>query len=273
MSNALQNMLRTCGLSFVTRTSQLRRRPLLVNLRSLLQRIPFRPLDINCLYFLEYVGIPPQHARFLRGRAEVRSATLQDLEGLTKCQNTPLVFLNRFNSNDYCAVAVLDGRIVGYQWFCDKPSYVEERYSYEFEVPPDAIYEYDIFILPEHRLAGLWYKFHCLYLRELMQRLHRDKLIGMVDYGMRLPMNTHLRFGFKLFHRVFVIKMFGKSMFIGRPLRGDKVALPRWISFADSAGTQGPKRPEFSPAPTATGSGQTQPSISSIHTTSAPRQR
>jgi hypothetical protein len=31
-------------------------------------------------------------------------------------------------------------------------------------VPADAIYEYDVFILPEYRLAGLSFKFHCLHL-------------------------------------------------------------------------------------------------------------
>jgi GNAT superfamily N-acetyltransferase len=266
MSGAVQNMLRTCWSRFVNRTRGLRRRPLLVNLRSLLQRIPFKPLDINCLYFLEYVGIPPQHANFLRGRAEVRSATLQDLEGLTKCQNKLLTFLKRFKSDDYCVVAVLDGRIVGHQWFCDKPFHVEEVYSYKIEVPPDAIYAYDIFILPEHRLAGIWFKFHCLYLRELMQKLQRHKIIGMVEYGSRLSMNTHLRFGFKLFRRVLVIKMFGKSMFIRRTFRGQTVALPRWISFAENAVPRGPKRAEVPPA-------RTKPTIGSVHTTNAPKQR
>jgi len=235
MRNDPRNMLWTSWSMLATRIGQLRRRPLLVNARSVLDRIPSKPFDINCLYFLEYVGIPPQHANFIRGRAVVRGATLQDLEGLAKCQNTPRAFLNRFKSNDYCAVAVFDGRIVGYQWFCDRPFYTEERYSYKIEVPPDAIYAYDIFILPEHRLAGLWFKFHSLYLRELMQRLHRDRIIGMVDYGNRLSMNTHLRFGFKLFRRVFVIKMFGKSLFISKTFRGDKVALPRWISAGNPA--------------------------------------
>jgi len=219
-------------------TSRLGRRPLLVTLRSLLQRIPFKPLDINCLYFLEYAGIPPHGANYCRGRGGVRSATLQDLEGITRCRNTPLAFLNRFNSNDYCAVAVSDGRIVGFEWFCDKPFHVEERYSYKIEVPPDAVYTYDVFILPEYRLAGIFLKFNSLYLGELMLRLHRQKIIGMVDYGNRIAMNTHLRFGFKLFRIVFVIKVFGKSIFLRRTFRGDKMATPRWVSFADNARTQ-----------------------------------
>jgi hypothetical protein len=236
------------------RARQVRRRPLLVNLRSLLERIPFQPLDINCLYFLEYSSVPPQHANFLRGRVEVRTATLEDLDGLTTCKPTPRIFRQRFKANDTCAVAVLDGRIIGYQWICTKPVYVEERYAYRIEVPPDTIYTYDIYIVPEHRLAGIWFKFYSLYLREMMQRLHRQKIIGMVDYGNRLAMNTHLRFGFKLFRSVFIIKVFRKSLFRARTLRGDAVAVPQWGSFGDGAGAPGHRPPATSSVPAARGS-------------------
>ena len=254
-----QNMPPQLWSRFLMRVRQVRRRPLFVNLRSLLERIPFKPLDINCLYFLEYSSVPPHHANFLRGRVEVRGASIEDLDGLTACKPIPRVFLQRFKANDICAVAVLDGRIIGYQWICTKPVYVEERYAYRIEVPPDTIYTYDIYIVPEHRLAGIWFKFHSLYLREMMQRLHRQKIIGMVDYGNRLAMNTHLRFGFKLFRRVFIIKVLRKSLFITRTLRGDAIALPQWVSFADGAGAPGHTPPASSPAPAARGSSRPEP--------------
>jgi hypothetical protein len=246
-----QNIPQRPWARFVTRARQVSRRPLLVNLRNVLERIPFKPLEINCLYFLEYSSVPPPHANFLRGRVEVRGATIEDLDGLTACKPIPRVFLQRFKANDTCAVAVLDGRIIGYQWICTKPVYVEERYAYRIEVPSDTIYTYDIFIVPEHRLSGIWFKFHSIYLREMMQRLHRQKIIGMVDYGNRLAMNTHLRFGFKLFRSVFIIKIFRKSLFIARTLRGDTVALPEWVSSPDGAGTPRHTPPAISPAPAA----------------------
>lgn len=221
---------------------RLRRRPFFLNVRSMLQRIPFTPIDVNCLYFLEYAGIPPQHPGFLRGRADVRRGTLEDLEGLTRCHDNRRAFLNRFKANDYCAVAIVDGRIVGYQWFCTRPVYLEERYACRVEIPRDAVYEYDIFIVPEHRLSGLWFKFHCLYLTELMGQLRRQRVIGMVDYGMRLSMNTHLRFGFRLFRRVVVIRIFGKSICMERAVPGDRASLPRWVSGGGAAAPLGSER-------------------------------
>jgi len=215
--------------SFVKRTSQLRRRPLLVNLGSLLRWIPFTPLDINCLYFLEYLGLPARSPALLRGPGAVRSGTPEDLKGLTRCQDRPLAFLHRFQAKDHCVVAEVDGQIVAYQWFCDKPYYVEERYGYRIEVPRDSIYEYDVFILPSYRLGGIWFKFHCLYLRELMERLQRRRIVGMVDYWNRMSMSTHLRFGFRVFRRVGVLKLFGKSFFFEKSFRGGEFEMPRWM--------------------------------------------
>jgi len=208
------------------------RRLLFVILREVLQRIPFKPLDINGLYFMEYADIPPADANFQRGRANVRDATLRDLEGLVACQNTRDAFVKRFRSNDYCVVAVCGDRVVGYEWFCDKACYVEERYSLEIPIPSAAIYAYDGFILPEHRVGGIWVKFQSVYLRELMQRLHKQKVVTMIDYGNRLSMKTHLRFGFKLVSRVFVIKIFGKSFFFKSNLPKNKPALSDPVCLA-----------------------------------------
>lgn len=209
---------------------QFPQRPTLMRLRHLLQRIPFKPVDINCLYFLEYPGIPLCVSIFSRARSEVRSATVGDLPGIIKCQNTPRAFLKRFQSKDHCVVAVANGQVVGYEWFCDKASYVEERYSYKIDIPQDAVYAYDAFILPEHRLSGIWLKFKTVYLRELMQSIHKRQIITMVDSGNQMSMSTHLRFGFKLIRKVFVLKVFGKSIFWERKVTSTRpMLLPRTI--------------------------------------------
>ena len=216
--------------------SLFQRRSLLVRLRNLLQRIPYRPIDINCLYFLEYAGLPPRETAFRRLRGEIRGATLDDLDGITRCQSTPHAFLKRFQSNDHCVVAVVDGHIVGYEWFCDKPFHLEERYSYKIEIPPDAIYAYDAFILPEHRLAGIWLKFKTAYLRELMQALRKRKILTMIDHGNHMSMNTHLRFGFRLVRMVLIVKLFGKSFYLRKNVCGETLAPASQVSFARALG-------------------------------------
>ena len=222
------------------------RRSPLVMVRLLLQRIPLKPVDINCLYFLEYAGVPRRGAAFGRARCEVRSATLADLQGIAKCQDTPDGLLKRFQSNDHCVVAVADGRIVGYEWFCDKPVHLEERYAYKIEIPPSSIYAYDAYILPEYRLSGIWLKFKTIYLRQLMQTLHKRRVITMVDGGNHLSMNTHLRFGFKLVRKVFMVKLFGKTLFLEANVHREKPAFARQGSFARTVERDEPEEPWLS---------------------------
>ncbi|HYX69843.1 MAG TPA: hypothetical protein VE825_11965 [Terriglobales bacterium] len=190
-------------------------------MRRLLQRVPLAPLDINRLCFLEYLGIPSSQGAWPGNRngTSVRDATLEDLEGIAGCQDTPQAFLKRFRAHDYCAVALAGDRIVGYQWFCEHPCHIEERYAYKITVPSDTIYTYDAFILPEYRLTGIWVKFQVCYLRQLMQRLRKKRILTMVDHGNRLSMGTHLRFGYRPLRSVLVTKVFGKSFFPQGPVR------------------------------------------------------
>lgn len=199
------------------------KRSLLGTVRNLLRRIPFKPVDINRLHFLEYKGVPNHITALPRANCEIRPATREDLPGMTECQRTPEAFLKRFEMKDHCAVAIINGQIVGYEWFCAKPSYLEERYAYKVEIPPEAVYAYDGFILPEHRLSGIWVKFKTAYLRQLMQRSRKRKIITMIDAGNHMSMKTHLRFGFRPVRTVFVLKVLGKSFLISRNAEGNKL--------------------------------------------------
>ncbi len=210
------------------------RRSLLVAVRNLLQRIPFKPLDINCLHFLEYAGLPHPGAALPRTDCEVRRATLKDLPRMIKCQGEPETFLQRLEMKDHCALAIIDGRIVGYEWFCDKASHLEERYAYNVEISPEAVYAYDAFILPEYRLSGIWVKFKTVYLRELMEALNKRKIITMIDRGNQMSMNTHLRFGFQQVRVVFVLKLFGRSFFISRNVHDNRLSFPLRTSLAEA---------------------------------------
>jgi GNAT superfamily N-acetyltransferase len=186
----------------------------LVAARRILHRIPHTPLDLNCLYFLEYRGIPPDESATHGERSgpEVRGAIREDFENLDEEDENRHPFLTRIDSSERCVLALRQGRIVGYQWFCDHAVHMEERYSIRIDIPADSIYTYDAFISPEFRLTGIWVKFQSLYLRGLMQKLGKSRIITMVDRGNLLSLATHLRFGYRPFRRVLVAKVFSKSL-------------------------------------------------------------
>lgn len=202
------------------------KRSFLPRLRNVLQRIPLKPVDINCLYFLEYAGIPPSEAAFNRGRCEVREATPEDLERVLQCQTPREALWKRVQLKDRCVVAIAGGRIVGFEWFCDKPFHLEERYAYKIAIPSDAIYAYDAFIVPEHRVSGVWLKFKTIYLRSLMQSRGRQRIITTIDHGNQISMNTHLRFGFRLSFKVLVFRLFGRSFFLERKVGREELTSP-----------------------------------------------
>jgi hypothetical protein len=207
----------------------------LVFLQKALRRIPFAPFDVNCLHCLEYSpdhsgdsGLPAQDI-------EVREGTALDIERMAECRNFPERLPERFASKEHCVVATMRDNVIGYQWFCDKPSRIEERYGYRVEIPSDSLYGYDAFVRPDYRRAKVWTRFHVTYLKDLLVRLQRHRVIVMVDQGNDVSISAHLRLGYGLYCKVYVLKLFRKSLCIPLPVNTVK----RPLSAAELGATEG----------------------------------
>jgi len=191
------------------RLAELRRTPSLLLAQKVLRRVPFRPVDVGKLCFLRLESIPQIAPGLLRGPGSVRAATLDDLEALVKVCNHRDGFLDRFAAGDRCAVAEVAGRIVGYEWFCDRDIHEETAWGYRIIIPAGYVYAYDAFIEPRYRNSGIWLRFKA-YLGDLMRETGHIGVLTFVDYGNWPSLRTHLRFGFKPHTEVFVIKILGK---------------------------------------------------------------
>ena len=189
--------------------------------RKALLRVSFGSIDVNCLNVLEYQASAGKSEADLT--VPLREASVSDIEELTKCQGTPVEdFLKRFDANDHCVVALVRGEVVGYEWFCYRPFCIEDRYSYKLDIPADTLYAYDAFVVPQYRRLAIWKQFHTRYLKDLMPRLDRCKVLAMVDSGNQLSMTAHLRLGYKLLRKVFIAKLFGRSFFLKWPVVDQK---------------------------------------------------
>jgi hypothetical protein len=68
----------------------------------------------------------------------------------------------RFAQNAVCLGAYREGRLIGYLWFC-YGQYEEDEARCTYVVTPkgEAIFDYDLYVLPEHRMgfafAGIWH--------------------------------------------------------------------------------------------------------------------
>lgn len=181
--------------------------------QKILRRVPFAKLDVNCLNCLEYRpttgNVMPADEAIL-----VREATLSDIDRMARCDNFPERLPERFAAHEHCVVGISDGNVIGYQWFCDKAFRTEERYRYVVEIPSDAVYGYDAFVLPNYRRAGVWTRFHAQYLRRLLASLGRNRVIVMVDQNNNLSLKAHLRLGYRLYRKVYIVVLFGKCLWI-----------------------------------------------------------
>lgn len=195
--------------------------PPLAIVRKLLQQVPSTPVDANCLHCLEYSQRYLDNSELADQDIVIRSGTPRDLEGMIECQNFPERLQERFAEGERCVVAVIGDRVIGYQWFCDKPWRIEERYGYRVDIPADAIYGYDAFVLPRYRRAKIWTRFHSACVNEFLQQLHRCKIIAMVDEGNTVSMNAHLRLGYKLYRKVYVLKVLGESFYFVKTVNAD----------------------------------------------------
>lgn len=197
---------------FGNKVSRNLRNPPFVILQTILGKLPFGFVDVSQFYLVQFRNTPQQRSFPSRGRGFVREARPEDAYEMGQFENKHEIFLRRFAAKEHCAVAIVDEKIVAYEWFSDKPFHIEERHLYKIDIPPNAFYAYDAHILPEYRMSGIWLKLK-LYSFDLMGKLGRDTVISFINQENRLSMNTHLRFGFVPFRRVYGARFFRKAIF------------------------------------------------------------
>ncbi len=197
---------------FRNKVSRNLRNPPFVILQTILGKLSFGFVDVSQFYLVQFRHTPQQRNLPPRGRGHVRAARPEDAYEMGQFENKHEIFLRRFAAKEHGVVAIVDGKIVAYEWLSAKPFHVEERHLYTINIPSNAFYAYDAYILPEYRMSGLWLKLK-LYSFDLMGNLGRDTVISFVNQENRLSMNTHLRFGFVPFRMVYGARFFRKAIF------------------------------------------------------------
>ena len=191
--------------------SQYIKTPPFVLLERALRKVPFNPVEVEWLYVLKHTGVLTGSPS--RGPGYIREAKLDDACEMAQLGSKLELFEQRFEEKEHAAVAVVDGKIVAYSWFSEKPFHFEDHHQYNLPIPPDSIYGYDLYIHPKYRMSGLWVKF-MIYLADLMKKSGRVSIITMVEYGNFISMNTHIRFGFTPLRVVRIIKVLGSRMYM-----------------------------------------------------------
>lgn len=209
------------------RVKELARTPPLLIAQRLLRRVPLRPIDVGKLCFLQLNGLPEVPASMLRGQADVRFATTDDLDALARLQDRKALFRQRLAQGDRCIIAISDGRVVGYEWFTDSSVHHETGWGYRITVPGGYVYAYDAFIEPAYRNTGVWLRFKA-HLAQWMAARGKHGVLTFVDYGNWPSLRTHLRFGFQPTESVLALRIVKLRLF--RTVRA--VSTATWSYFA-----------------------------------------
>lgn len=200
-----------------------RRTPGLLIAQKMLRRMPFKPVDFGTLCFLRLDGVPRVPRALLRGCGTVRRATRDDLPGLVQLQDKPGVFQERFASGDRCVAALVNERIVGYEWFCEQPMHLETAWGLPITIPLGFVYVYDAYIDPAYRNTGVWLRFKA-YLSDWMTATGKLGVLTFVEDGNLPSLRTHLRFGFRRAETVLAMRVMGLRLF--RRLSMPHVSMP-----------------------------------------------
>jgi GNAT superfamily N-acetyltransferase len=193
--------------------------------QKLVRRVPLRPVDVGKLCFLRLDGVPDVPAAMLRGNANVRFANLGDLDALVRLQDKRALFMERFAAGDRCAVAEVDGEIVGYEWFSASPVHYESAWGFPIDIPAGFVYAYDAYIDAAYRNTGIWLRFKA-YLSGWMTARGKRGVLTFVEYGNWPSLRTHLRFGFEPSETVLAVRLIGWRQF-------------RRVSAQDAGGDEG----------------------------------
>ncbi|WP_224981929.1 GNAT family N-acetyltransferase [Geomonas agri] len=186
------------------------KQPPLLILKDVLDKVPGQPLRISSFLVLDLSENP---SKPLREYGTVRAGTPADVPGMCLLENKQELFLDRFDKGESCLIALNDREVVGYIWFSDKHSHMEQRYNYRLDIPEDSIYSYDCFIHQAYRLRGIW----VLFQKRLFERakmLGRKRIITMVDYANTASLKTHLRYGYAIRRNVLWIRCFTSDHFL-----------------------------------------------------------
>jgi GNAT superfamily N-acetyltransferase len=210
------------------RAVTLSRTPRLLLVQKVLRRVPLRPVDIGKLCFLQLQGLPNVPVSMLRGHADVRFADAGDLDGLARLQDKRPLFCERFTEGDRCVIALVDGRIIGYEWFSENAVHHETGWGYHIVIPGGYVYAYDAYIDPSYRNTGVWLRFKA-YLAEWMAAHGKRGVLTFVDYGNWPSLRTHLRFGFEPTEDVFALRVVGLRLF--RKVRALGVATWSYVAW------------------------------------------
>ncbi|MGQ0834946.1 MAG: GNAT family N-acetyltransferase [Gammaproteobacteria bacterium] len=124
----------------------------------------------------------------------------------------PDIRQSRFDQNAICLGAFFKGQLIGYIWFCFR-EYAEDEVRCTFLLRPEneAVFDFDLFVLPEHRMgfgfAGIWNAAN-----EFLRKRGARFTFSRVTRFNLATRRAHRRLGAKVAARAIFLKLWGVEL-------------------------------------------------------------
>lgn len=177
--------------------------------KKIIKVVSFGKADIFCMYFLE-MDLKDKMVSG-RGVGECRLGCTEDIENDPLLRKKSIEYKNRLSRGDRFHVCVYKGNIIGFGWVCIKPVFHESRFSYDIAIPSDTAYSFNTYILERYRGLGVWTKLK-EYQWNMLKSEMRSRVICYIYTDNHQSMTAHIRYGFRPFMIMFVLKVFRWSL-------------------------------------------------------------
>jgi GNAT superfamily N-acetyltransferase len=182
----------------------------LQRLDAILERIPFRPLEVGLYYSLRKVGAPGNPSR--DSDLVIRPGLEADLDLLTRAMPKADRFLRRFQDGDRCLLAMEAGQVVGYLWFSVREVYDEELTGYRVRIPGNAVYSYDEYVSPALRRRGILTRLFAV-LHDWMDGHGKDTILILISDDNPDSWHAHLKRGFVPLTGILYVRFLGLRLY------------------------------------------------------------
>ncbi len=195
----------------------------------ILERIVPRGLFHIDVFFVTELYRPVELARRPRGFT-VREARSDDLAELLRLfRREPKLFKKRLEAGHIAFACEVKGKLIGMSWMNMGREHEEAEKFCRFLMLPDAVWGYDLFILPEWQIspaavAMLYFAF------DHARKQGRARVYGFASRHNMASLKTHLNFGHEKILKVLVVNVLGLRVHRLRPVNGSDGVETR-ISF------------------------------------------
>ena len=179
-------------MSIIRKIIGLKDKPFLLVLNAIFERIPFKPIKLMVYHSFLLNKITNDTKC---NNLTIRHLEKNDIESIDLSNEKKELFYKRFDSGEICFIAQFDNIIAGYEWFTVNGNHIEERYNLLLDIPDDALYAYDAYVMPEFRGKGVW---RCIIKKssEILEENDKSIIISNIDYGNDVSETAHKRLGF-----------------------------------------------------------------------------